>query len=79
MVLLFQVMGFNVLLPIIHDIDESTKKLLKKHLSYKIYKSTMEAWYDYLLSLKSLDRKQIAIYSEYLGTVFASLFVKTQP
>ncbi|MHA2176372.1 MAG: hypothetical protein ACXABI_16230, partial [Candidatus Hodarchaeales archaeon] len=76
---ILQVMGFNVLLPIIHDIDESTKILLKKHFSHKNYKSTMEAWYDYLLSLKSLDRKQIAIYSEYLGTVFASLFVKTQP
>ena len=68
---LLQEMGYNVLLPIIHEVDESTQILIKKHLSHETYWECLEAWYEYLISVKSLDKRQIAIYSEYLGTGLA--------
>jgi hypothetical protein len=76
---LLQEMGYNVLLPIVHEIDESTKILIKKNLSHEVYQENLETWYGYLLSQKDLNKRQIALYSEYLGTGMACLLVKTQP
>ncbi|MHA1994475.1 MAG: hypothetical protein ACW97Z_08055 [Candidatus Hodarchaeales archaeon] len=74
-----QLMGFNVLLPVIHTIDESTRLLLKKNYSPRYYTLTIIKAYEYLISRDNLDKRKIAIYSESLSTLLASALVKDQP
>ncbi len=73
-----QLMGFNVLLPIIHHIDESTRLLLKKNLSPRYYTSTIESAYEYLISRKDLDKRKIAVYSDSFSTLLVSSLVGDQ-
>ncbi len=74
-----QLMGFNVLLPVIHDIDESTRLLLKKNFSPNYFISTIDAAYEYLVSREDLDKRKIAVYSDSFSTLIASTLVKDQP
>ena len=74
-----QLMGFNVLLPIIHNIDESTRLLLKKNYSPHYYTLTIIKAYEYLISRENLNRRKIDLYGESFSTILASTLVKDQP
>lgn len=74
-----QLMGYNVLLPLVHDVDESSQQIVKMSFTTQYYQKVIEKAYEYLLSQERLDKRQIAIFSEALGTVFASSLVKDYP
>ena len=75
----FQIMGFNVLLPIIHNIDESTRLLLKKNFSTRYYSLIILKAYEYLISRDNLNKRKIAVYSQSFSTLLVSTLVKDQP
>ncbi|MHA1978264.1 MAG: hypothetical protein ACW98I_15265 [Candidatus Hodarchaeales archaeon] len=71
-----QLMGFNVLLPIIHDVDESTRLLVKKNYSPQYYTETIAKAYEFLISRDNLNKRKIALYSESFSTILTSTLVK---
>jgi hypothetical protein len=72
-------MGYNVFLPIIHDIDESTRLLLKMNFSPRYFISTITQAYEYLISRDDLNKRKIAVYSDSFSTLIASTLVREQP
>jgi hypothetical protein len=74
-----QLMGYNVLLPLAHDIEKETGTISKYNFTVQYYQKSVEMAYDYLLLYEHINKRQIAIFSESMGTVFASMLVKEYP
>ena len=73
---ILQNMGFNVLLPHVHEFDLSSREIIKKTIAIRDYQTIIDAAYKYLVKNENFDKRKIAIYSDSLGTVFACSLVK---
>jgi hypothetical protein len=75
---ILQTMDFNVLLPLIHEFDLSSRQITKKTISTHDYQSIIDGAYKFLVENENIDKRKIAIYSDSLGTVFACSLVEQQ-
>ena len=75
---ILQNMNFNVLLPLVHECDLSSREVVKKTISTRNYQAIIDAAYKYLVDNENIDKRKIAIYSDSLGTVFTCSLVKNQ-
>jgi len=75
---ILQNMDFNVLLPLVHECDLSSREVIKKVISTREYQAIINAAYKFLVNNEKIDKRKIAIYSDSLGTVFACSLVKNQ-
>ncbi|MFX0050564.1 MAG: alpha/beta hydrolase family protein [Candidatus Hermodarchaeota archaeon] len=75
----FQSAGYNVLLPLYHELNDSGTKFQKKNLAPKKCQRIIQSAFDFLIVHPAINKRRIGIYSNTLGTVLASRLIKNQP
>ena len=76
---LLQKIGFNVLIPLYHQVDINNNRFSKLNTSTQYLNHIIEKTYEYLIAYPGINRRKIGIYTNSLGTTFACSLVFDYP
>ncbi|MFW9856584.1 MAG: alpha/beta hydrolase family protein [Candidatus Thorarchaeota archaeon] len=76
---IIQSLGYNVLMPLYHHLDEEKRKFNELTLAPKTCENIIQVAFEYLTTRPEIDKRQIGIYSSGFGTYLASQVIRNQP
>lgn len=76
---ILQTAGYNILLPLYHELNESGEVFQKKNLKPKKCQQIIQEAFEFFIGHPAIDKRKIGIYSNILGTILASRLIKNQP
>ncbi len=76
---ILQELGYNVLLPLFHDISDSETSFQKKIFNPRKCQQIIQASFEYCITDPRINKRKIGVYSSSFGTVLASRLIKNQP
>ncbi|MFW9777416.1 MAG: alpha/beta hydrolase family protein [Candidatus Heimdallarchaeota archaeon] len=76
---IIQSLGYNVLMPFYHHLDEEERKFKVLTLAPRACENVIQAALEYMITRPEIDKRQIGIYSSGFGTYLASQLIRDQP
>lgn len=76
---ILQELGYNVILPLFHEINDNGTAVQKKTFNPKKCQQIIQASFEYLIKDPRINKRKVGVYSSSFGTVLASRLIKNQP